>query len=250
MDCSIWKKIIINGHETNYSVSQYGDVRNDKCGNRLAGSLSNNKNRPKQYRRHGLSIFGQTKLCATHRLVAIAFIPNPDNLPYVNHIDGDTLNNHMSNLEWVTPQENTIHAWKTGLATSTREVPVDCYNLKGVKIATYKSLQEASRQTGAPSAKICVCCSGQRTTSGGYQWRYSNDNIDSLPEVYEIPTAGKPVAQIDTETGDIIAIYASFREGARAVNGTASAISRVCSGKKQTKTHKGYGWKLVHEIVQ
>ncbi len=60
------------------------------------------------------SIRGKT--VRLHRVVATAFIPNPDNLPEVNHIDGNKLNNHVSNLEWVTHKQNMEHAYKTGLA--------------------------------------------------------------------------------------------------------------------------------------
>lgn len=62
-----------------------------------------------------LSIKGKTYYRTIHRLVAETFIPNPNNLPQVNHIDGNKLNNDVSNLEWVTPKENTLHAYLTGL---------------------------------------------------------------------------------------------------------------------------------------
>jgi hypothetical protein len=55
-----------------------------------------------------------------HRLIAIAFIPNPDNLPEINHIDGDPLNNNISNLEWCTHQYNMQHAWNTDLHKNYR----------------------------------------------------------------------------------------------------------------------------------
>lgn len=64
---------------------------------------------------HGVKLSGMHRLLLVHRLVAQAFIPNPENKPYVNHIDGHKTNNHVSNLEWVTPAENNSHALKSGL---------------------------------------------------------------------------------------------------------------------------------------
>ena len=63
------------------------------------------------------------------------------------------------------------------------------------------------------------------------------------------PTKPKKVAQINPETGEVIAIYESYQQAAKAVNGTPSAITHVIKGDKQTKTHKGFGWKLVDDIV-
>lgn len=62
-----------------------------------------------------LFLDGKKKICKTHRLVALAFIPNPDNLPTVNHKDGDKSNAHIDNLEWATYGENNKHAYDTGL---------------------------------------------------------------------------------------------------------------------------------------
>ena len=113
-------------------------------------------------------------------------------------------------------------------------------------MATFESASEAARQTGGSQSKITMCCRRQRDSANDYQWRYYDD-IQDVQKIEKRFITGKQVAQCDEE-GNILNIYPSFKEAARAVNGTSSAISRVCSGTNIR--HKGYKWKLVEEIVQ
>lgn len=106
-----------------------------------------------------------------HRLVAMCYIDNPDNKPFVNHQDGDPSNNHVSNLEWCTNSENVQHAYDIGLGYKIVK-PVRQVSLNGEVIARYKSISEASRQTGVNLSHICQCCRGNRKTNGGYRWEY------------------------------------------------------------------------------
>ena len=89
----------------------------------------------------------------------------------------------------------------------------------------------------------------RRKTASNYQWRYVDSNITELPPV-ELPSCTKKrVAQYDLQD-NLIAIYESYKEAARAVNGTSSAISRICSNAPGLHTHKGFKWKIVDDIVQ
>lgn len=236
----MWKNIIINDKKTNYSISSEGQVRNDLTNRILKQQIQNG------YCHCTLSVDKKPKRCRVHRLVAIAFIDNPENKEFVNHKDGNRQNNKVDNLEWVTPSENTKHAIQTGLTTSGKKRAVVQYSLEGKQMMVFNSLADAERETGVLNSKISLACQRKRRTAGDYQWRYANDKQD-VQKIEKKWFAGKKVAQCD-ENFNILHVYNSYNEAARAINGTASAISRICSGINQR--HKGYRWKLVDEIVQ
>ena len=237
----MWKKYYFNEKETEYSVSTDGLVKKDTKNDYILSQSSQ-----QDYKFVTLLIEGKQKRLRVHRMVAETFIPNPENKPFVNHIIGNRSDNNVENLEWVTPSENTQHAVATGLMNNGRKRAVIQYNLNGDKMMTFESASEAARQTGSPQSKITMCCRRQRETANDYQWRYVDD-IQDVKVVQKKFITGKRVAQCD-EDYNIIAIFPSFSAAAQAVNGTASAISRVCSGTNIR--HKGYKWKLVEEIVQ
>lgn len=98
----MYKKIIINNKETNYSISESGVIKNNITGKELEGTYLSC-----EYKKVTLVIDNTFKTFLVHRLVAETFLNNPNNFPVVHHIDGNKLNNHVSNLKWVTYKENT-----------------------------------------------------------------------------------------------------------------------------------------------
>lgn len=109
-----------------------------------------------------------------HRLLMETFVPNPNNYPQINHIDGNKLNNNLSNLEWCTASHNSKHAVTIGLCDERRkqqETPV--LQLKdNILIAEHTSLHEAGRTTGIAWQNISKVCRGLRKSAGKFQWRY------------------------------------------------------------------------------
>ena len=108
----MWKQIWLDGKPTNYEVNEYGDVRNTRNCHIMKPRMKD------KYLCTNISINGKQRMIHNHRLVCEAFIPMryKDQI-FVNHIDGDRSHNHISNLEWVSPKENTRHALEAGLIT-------------------------------------------------------------------------------------------------------------------------------------
>lgn len=115
---------------------------------------------------------GVRKNKRVHRLLAEAFLENPESKAHVNHIDGNKLNNDLSNLEWATPQENSQHSFDNGLSQPTNEKEIYQISLGGEVVQTFISLHEAGRQTGIAWQNISKVCRGLRNTAGGFKWRY------------------------------------------------------------------------------
>lgn len=126
---------------------------------------------------------GTQKVMGVHQLIAKTFIPNPDNKPQVNHIDGNKLNNKINNLEWCTVKENIQHAYKIGLNKGgkpwlgkfgkehNRSIPVIAYNLDGTIYKEYDNITEAAKDLKMKSSThISACIKGKRKTAGGFIW--------------------------------------------------------------------------------
>lgn len=178
----IWKPI--SGYEGRYEISNMGRVRTIAQQNRWGETLyplsTPIYNKASRVNGHLTVVLTKNKVRKTHlvhRLVALAFIPNPYNLPIVNHKDENPENNAVSNLEWCTRKYNNSY----GTVRERQKVshinhpllstPVICLK-NGIVLTEYPSMKEAERQTGCHQTHIMACCQGKRKTTGGFEWQY------------------------------------------------------------------------------
>lgn len=120
------------------------------------------------------------KRLTVHRLVAIAFVPNPENKPQVNHINGIKTDNSIKNLEWATNQENIQHSYTVlkrvpgmlGKFNKGNSKPIFQYSLEGEFIKKYASVAEAARCLGGNLSNYAYCARGKTETAYGYRWSY------------------------------------------------------------------------------
>lgn len=148
----------VKGYEGLYKVSENGVII------RLDTNKEIGKRRGNGYTLTKLFKNGENKTMSVHRIVAEAFIPNPEGKPCVNHIDGDKTNNHVSNLEWVTYSENTSHAFQTGLCNNLK-IP------KGMEKFSFKKGFSQVRQKDVANVKHEIMSALGITTRMGWSNR-------------------------------------------------------------------------------
>ena len=184
----IWKDI--EGFEGLYQVSNFGRVKKlAQVSRRLNrwGTITEYHQAEKiltpafDGRKHylfvGLNKGEQRTLRNIHRLVAEAFIPNPNNLPMINHKDEDKTNNHVDNLEWCSAQYNNTYNNIHYRTKEKRRKAVIQMTLDDEFVAEYESVREAERQTGFRSSSISAACRGEKKTkqSYGFHWKYKEE---------------------------------------------------------------------------
>ena len=211
----IWKEI--QGYEGLYAVSSKGNVRNIRTGRLLGGGYYGNgypfvilykaNSKPKQIN--------------VHRLVALAFIPNPYNLPYINHKNEIKDDNEVSNLEWCSASYNTnysIHKRYRKVRQLTKD---------GKLIRIWESSWQINRETGYDASSIIKCCRGKYKQAYGFKWEYADP---SQQHKYN-----RPVAAL-TKEGEFVAKYKSAAEASRCLNICVQSIIDCLNGNYKS-TH-------------
>ena len=171
----IWKDVV--GHEGDYEVSNLGRVWSNKT-NKILKPHYNKLGYARLILRKDNKSIG----ASPHRLVAIAFIPNPHNLPEVNHKDENPSNNRLDNLEWCTKKYNNNYGTKiqrkvknTDYSAVARKTSkgINQLELDGTLVKTWSSARECARTLGIDNSRIGHCCRGAQMTAYGYKWEYA-----------------------------------------------------------------------------
>jgi hypothetical protein len=151
-----------------------------------SGNIYRDKKIITPFKRNGYySVEINEKKYFIHRLVAIYFLDNPNNLPFVNHINGIKTDNNLINLEWCSPKQNTRHALETKLVTPFVR-KVNQFNQNNEFLKTFNSIREAELETGINNRLITKVCKNQKKSAHGFIWKYVDENPDEVKNEDEI----------------------------------------------------------------
>lgn len=251
MGKEIWKEV--NGFEGQYEVSNKGRIRS-------VDRLVNQQGRIQLYKGCIMSPYvnnsgylmirlskGNKKYSFTiHRIVACAFVANPNNYPCVNHKDEDKMNNNSENLEWCTNKYNINY----GTATLRRSVKMGTkicqYDLEGNLIRQYFSIKNAAKVNGLSSSTIGDCVRGYICQSHGYIWIKTNEsNPPQKIEPKFRKNSARPVVQYDLGLNPIKE-YPSASVAAKELGISSGGICSCCSG--EARTAGGFVWSIKGRI--
>lgn len=177
---AVWKDIV--GYEELYAINDFGIIKSKmKWKGRnyrmLIQEQTISKRSDGNYQMVSLNRDGNKKTFRVHKLVAEHFVPNPNNLPEVNHIDGNKLNCRASNLEWSTRLENEQHAWKLGLKnrfTNNKSKPLIQFDNTMNMVAEFANSQIAQEETGFNRSVIGRAARGDIRQAYGFIWKFKD----------------------------------------------------------------------------
>jgi hypothetical protein len=213
-------------HHPNYFVLPEGKIYSAHSAKILTSHLVNG------YQNVSLVVNHKGHKRRVHTLIALAFIPNPNNYPIVNHKNGNKEDNSIDNLEWTTYKANSEHAIRTGL-NKLRSTPVLQYSLNGEIIKEFRTITQASEETGTNLSSLSQALKLEDGISNNFIWRYKHPEDKN---VKERSTTKKIVEQLD-ENNNVVATYESSRIAAEILDVSEGRMSTLCT---QGKKHNGF----------
>lgn len=254
-----WMPVV--GYEGFYEVSNLGNIDslNDYNRKQKRKRLKPNIG-AKGYSYVVLSNRIKRKTIKVHRIVAMAFIPNPQGFPVINHKDENKLNNCADNLEWCTIKYNVNYG--TGIERRIRKTqcPVIQLSLQGVEICRYESITDAAKETGSRKGDIVAVCRGKIDKTNGFKWMYVDKEMKEASIVFKkerkertiknknrgYEKNSRHVVQLSLD-GNFIKEYRSTRVAAKETGINLSYIQDFCYHRR--KKTNDYIFKFKDEIV-